>query len=375
MIFNSFLFIVGILSDATLGKKISTRGFKKKAPFPSTVDECDFAPLDPCSNIPLITGQNMDIGSVEVVHDDGGSTLSFSLEVDFPYILETVHYYFGLEPPQRQAPGKLGHMYKNLAMPLPPPPATHTFVEPHVVQDCYYLALHADVVNMDYEDQVSYILPTEEVQITLNARSGHIQNSYWEAKGSIFGEAWRETWCVELDSTIAPGTFNARLYSSLDPPDGLINTPNFAKVNWILNNIDVGAVYNSDEEDCEDFDGTLYSMGDYQNALWILLKNGRTSSAGIPAGTTQECHYNKIVRQAQEHPDYVPPCDGVVAIIIDPVESSTQLRQTLIAQTTIASIDVQCKTFDETAWAIAKEKCDFEQGWGSYFQCFCPNQE
>ena len=103
----------------------------------------------------------------------------------------------------------------------------------------------------------------------------------------------------------------AAVYSSYDCSSIPAQTPpliedctNIGKVNWIVNNVEVG-----DESSC---DGT-YTYGDIQLAIWELLED-EPELSGL--GPWERCRVDEIKANAEE--DYVPGCGDVLVVILLP---------------------------------------------------------
>lgn len=73
-------------------------------------------------------------------------------------------------------------------------------------------------------------------------------------------------------------------------------------------------------------------------------------TAGIH-GYTQE-NVDAIVAAAQANGEgYVPPCNGVVGVVMVPVDSSGGPVQVVAAQSVPTTLGIPCQTTVNTAWA------------------------
>ena len=125
-------------------------------------------------------------------------------------------------------------------------------------------------------------------------------------------------WCVDVDHTISQNTsYTTAVYSSYEAlPAGIVEKPyNFDLVNWIMNQ---DFVY-------KNAGGTLgnYTYGDIQRAIWTLIDDN-LSTSGL--GTYSQARVNQIVSLAVANGEgYVPKCNGVVAIILQPTGGTVQV--------------------------------------------------
>lgn len=159
-------------------------------------------------------------------------------------------------------------------------------------------------------------------------------------------------WCIDLDHTISQNAnYASHIYSSYDPalPAGIVEHPeNLPMVNWILNQdfqYKSAGVGNAPQ---------TYSSADIQKAIWTLLEDTvpANQAAGSPA--PNQLRVDKIVALAMEHPTYVPPCNGVVAIIVQP--DGTSHPQLIGVQATLIPIVGHCETsFHNTVTADSTE--------------------
>ena len=129
------------------------------------------------------------------------------------------------------------------------------------------------------------------------------------------------SYCADSHRTIRPPEpANSRgiplmavVYSSYDcsslpalTPPLIENCTNIGKVNWIVNNVEVG-----DESSC----GGTYTYGDIQLAIWELLdEEPELSNQGLEP--FDYCRVDEIKANAKKH--YVPGCGDVVAVVLVP---------------------------------------------------------
>lgn len=187
------------------------------------------------------------------------------------------------------------------------------------------------------------MLPTE-VDLTAQSPGGVLQPSYFDiilssTTGGTIPLGLYDGWCIDLDHTMPTDTpLTANVFSSYsDLPDGLVdNEENLDLVNWILNQDFVGLP--AFDLLGSDFGGNGYgeALGSYtgddvQRAIWILLDDIGSED---PTGRADE-----IVAAALEHDGFVPGCDGVIGMILQPVDS----LGVTAAQVTFVEIGIPCE--------------------------------
>ena len=156
-------------------------------------------------------------------------------------------------------------------------------------------------------------------------------------------------------------TYTANVYSSYETlPAGTVEYPeNLDLVNYIINQ-----EYADTASNC---DGTLYTYGDVQKAIWTLIEDDYSTEAGL--GSWNQCRVDEILGDARANgEDFVPDCGDVVAVILVPVNSN----QLIIAKVTFGEVPVaECKPgVTETAWG---DGTPFPgKNWATYFEYGCP---
>jgi hypothetical protein len=180
-------------------------------------------------------------------------------------------------------------------------------------------------------------------------------NSYFDTQvsGSAVLDGTYPTWCIDETHTIYIGRiYTANVYSSYEPlppsltdgDDPHIDMPwNLDLVNWVIN---------------QDWQIQGYTSDDVQRAIWVLIDDNP-----LPCGTGCQ----EIVAAAYLNGEgYVPPCGGVVAVILAPVNGA----QVIIAQVLTIEVEVPCASvFDgETAWGGPFPDFRFnKKDWSIYF--------
>ncbi len=133
------------------------------------------------------------------------------------------------------------------------------------------------------------------------------------------------SWCIDTDRPIAPGTFTANVYSSYDPnlPVGLIEFPeNLPLVNYIINQNYAG-------QPSEGGFGN-FTAGDVQRTIWGLLDDEQSGGLG-PVGNFNPNRVNQILADAQQNGvGFVPSIGQEVAVILEPFTLAGEPQQVLI---------------------------------------------
>jgi hypothetical protein len=142
-------------------------------------------------------------------------------------------------------------------------------------------------------------------------------NDFWEDSGHQY-----LGWCIEDDKTITMGGHSGvSVYSSYDDDilqlpnpvfNNLVEAPkNLDLVNYIINK------YNAP---------TPYTRDCIQFAIWKLIDvtpPGTSGGLSCPSDTVAA-----IVAEAQLHEGYVPPCGGVIAVILAHLTGGNPTKQT-----------------------------------------------
>ena len=171
-------------------------------------------------------------------------------------------------------------------------------------------------------------------------------------------------WCIDVGNVIYPGTeYHARVVSSYDAAfnlEGQIDKPeNLGMINWIIN---------QDFPGSPSSDGTLFTFGDVQRAIWELVDND-VSVSGL--GPWSQERVNEIKAEAAgAGEEFVPECGQKIGVILLPVDASGNRinTQITISGITIITLPEVCKPVSsgsETAWAAGY---DFGgRNWAKYF--------
>jgi hypothetical protein len=160
-------------------------------------------------------------------------------------------------------------------------------------------------------------------------------------------------WCIDSLHSISSGGYQAKVFSSYGtlPPallqTGIIAHPeNLGAVNWIINQNIVGTTSTS---------GSVYTYGDVQFAIWMLLINpdlnvllSNSNLFNSFVGTINIGRITEIYNNALTHTDFIPgPCQKLGVILV-PINSQGYF----CAQVMIIGIPIPCiPPVSETAWA------------------------
>ncbi len=321
---------------------------------------------------PLLAGQHYEVGTVIVEFDGDSINVTYEISRDDWFITET-HLHVAVEKediPVNNSGNPMIGLFEYGDDDLFTNEISYTIaksdIDPDYDGDCYYVAAHAVVVNISEEgDYISLEafannLPEETnlgiIQGPVNGGSAYFPQVSL-SNSTIEGDY--PAWCIEKQVYIYPNELmDADVYSSYDMDNisALVDHPeNFPKVNWLLNQNFVGK-----ESDCDQDSqgGTVYTYGDVQIAIWILLFEGDDIPGSV--GVYSECRIDKLIELAENHSDFVPGCGEVIAVVLVP-EFDGSPRQNIIIE-----YPFPCYK-GETAWG---EGCRFvERGnWGMYFK-------
>lgn len=169
-------------------------------------------------------------------------------------------------------------------------------------------------------------------------------------------------WCVDVGNVIYPATeYTAKVVSSYDTDlSQVVDKPeNLEKVNWIINQNFVGQTAS---------DGSVFTYGDIQRAIWELVDDS-VSESGL--GDWSQARVDEILALAENIPArYVPECGQEVVVMLVPVNETGQsipVQKTItqVAVITFPGVCVPETSGSETAWAAGY---DFGgPNWAKYF--------
>ena len=306
--------------------------------WPVLVAGCDSV----CYNtVELTAGQNYDAGDVAVSCNNGDVTVTYT--ADPGWCLAATHLFVGYDLPSKSAPGKLGLQEEHGCI------QEYTY---HVDldSDCtgVKVAAHAEVLawSVPLGGVVQY-----RVQFPAT-------DSYFDAYVTYDGMTdYFRAFCVDLSRTINSGqTFDAMLYSTLDPTAPVDHPENLDVANYILNN--------------QDHYMRSFGAGweEIQGALWKVLDNEydcpNTGSCNLGSITFDVAKVNHIVADAMIAGDgFMPGADDVIGILVFiPGKQFTVFQITMI----------EAYLGEETAWGDGRDGLQFGKGWATYFECIIP---
>jgi hypothetical protein len=216
---------------------------------------------------------------------------------------------------------------------------------------------------------------------------------------SGFLDGTYESWCVDADMIILDNTvYASKLYSSYEElPAGLFENPeNFDKVNYLLNNFEVGDLVQPVEPDCslttkgacggeELRDPEALTYGDIQVAIWSLIDDNIVPNG---LGPWWQKRVDAILCDVNEYgKGYMPACEDKTVFIVVPICIDTNgdgvvdenddcevtpdlpVAQMVAAQTTISTTEIPCEDETGSAWGDGKfgEVFPGAKHWGTYF--------
>ncbi len=168
-------------------------------------------------------------------------------------------------------------------------------------------------------------------------------------------------WCIDVGNVIYNNVdYKTKVISSYDPDLatlGLIDKPeNMDLVNWIIN---------QDYPGNPAPDGKVFTYGDVQRTIWLLLENDITESG---LGDWSQARVDKILEEAYNSGEgFLPQCDDKIAIILLP-DDMAQPFQITISTVFLTEFPSACEPVcgkTETAWAAGY---DFGgSNWAMYF--------
>jgi hypothetical protein len=320
--------------------------------------------------VDLIAGQHTDAGDVTVNIVDGNLTIELATEDGWQ--VKEWHIYAGdaeAELPWKNspAPGKFdwAGTAEELTLTLTPEQlglsawedgeklliAAHAVVcngeqvetawgEGHSIGKNWSMGFCVSVCEVESFDIPAFndAVLSDDATVRVQYNGGNAALPYFF--GSVNGADPLPTYCIDLSNTIASNRdYCALTVSSYDAAvDGLpaVNNPqNLDLANYVLNNYQIGQVM---------ADGGVLTGGSIQRAMWTLIY-GSARNAG--EGPWSQSHLDEMLGTAAiEGEDYVPPCSGVVAVVVYPVRCGTEdiSNQALIAQALISSYPVACET-------------------------------
>ena len=175
-------------------------------------------------------------------------------------------------------------------------------------------------------------LPAQVQKIIAHPGTGFGAPSYYDV--TILGQSILagtfDAYCVDTDTFINPGaTYTANVYSSYDViPDGIMEFPeNLDLVNYIINQGYVGTPSQ---------DGSLFTYGDVQRAIWTLIDDGLVTNG---LGPWTQARVDEILADAlADGEGFEPDCDQYVGVILQPLTNN----QLTIAQVSMALVPGSC---------------------------------
>jgi hypothetical protein len=345
----------------------------------------------------------LDVGSVNYTYDNGTLTVTYLIEEEGWYLNETHFDYSKGDlseiPLNKGGNPKIGQFdFKDEDL-FSDQHSYTVDIGPLYEGEIINLAAHSVVFKPGGLEGLELTLPD---QVDMKVYSG--TSSYFDIQMDMDqdGELDSEVhtgWCADIGHTISTNTlYTANVYSSYEtlPENVNIDKPdNLAAVNWLINEFSVGDTlydelvyggYNNAHPSQYPNDGSLvgggYSenpqpynslgditAGDIQRAIWGLIDHSQ-SDPGMPYN---DARADELADRAYvHHREFVPECDDVVALVLQPINTTSQIT---IAQITMAELDVPCESQEETAWGQGDPFTN--SSWAMYtpFEVECDNME
>jgi hypothetical protein len=195
-----------------------------------------------------------------------------------------------------------------------------------------------------------------------------------------------DSWCIDIGHTIGNTVYTGLAVSGYDTDlatlaDNVDDPTRLPSATWMINNFKVGDTYYVDYQGGATFDrtlcpydfpdgpaipsdvgGRLSALGDgtaesitlddttLQRALWYLIDNTQ-SGAGISGYDDRLACYiawKALEWEQTNSAPFEPSCDELIPIVLVPDPETITEQQTIVAQTTFASLKVPCETISET---------------------------
>ncbi len=336
----SFLFIASLLLfscevEQYDGQELdAVNGKASKSVVAFDMDGCTGAERD------LIAGQNMVVGSVSVTLDGDNYIITYNVS-EADYCLTEAHVDVA-DHPENFAINKSGNpKIGNFEYSNDDVECTQEY-SVTVPNKGPWLAVHGVVECSSNSPETILASLPETVDFCGNGFGPDAYISITVDGGVLTGDFG--SYCVDNDAFINQNSCyeDMMVYVSTESlPDGIENTGNINAVNWVLN---------------QDFTG-LYTFGDIQYAIWLLLDPIEDDQPGLNTlGTYSVENAEAIAAMALENNDFVPGCGEYIGLV---------LKKDNI-QPLIIPFPLDCNECEETVWA---EGCGFPgNSWAMYFK-------
>lgn len=156
--------------------------------------------------------------------------------------------------------------------------------------------------------------------------------TYFDAHINGFGTF--DAWCISPDLQIVyNNTYTALVLTPAQAAGYVLNPQNFDLVAWIINQDFVGKPSQS---------GGDFTMGDVQNAIWLLIDD----SLSVDQGPSDPARVQEIIALAMANGEgFTPACGDRDILVLVPVAQGCDLNTTstdMISQAIIIEIPVPC---------------------------------
>lgn len=318
------------------------------------------------TQVRLLAGQHMEVGSVTVTNNDDFLYVTYSTE-GFGWTITETHLHIGNDKEDFPFAGRTSN----------PVPGNFDYTGNHdfltevtytvekeklpelQANGLFYIAAHAVVNGGSTEDIDSFaeVLPDSATVSVLYPQAGgqaYFPGVYISNGSSLDGTY--VGWCVETEFPISqdPAEYEAKVFSSyesfeaaqVDYPESFFN-----KINWIINQKFAGK---------ESQSGGTFTYGDVQRAIWTILDDGfpPSNADGLKEWSQDRVDEILALGHADEFENYRPGCGDIFAIVFEIKD----------AQNIIIEFPVPCKSEgDETAWGEGVRFNERGGNWAMWF--------
>ena len=209
----------------------------------------------------------------------------------------------------------------------------------------------AGAVTLAMETQATS-LPSKVCFTVTNPGNGGMP-TYFDA--NLSGHGWFDAWCVSPDTQIVYGrTYTALVLTAAEASGYVLNPQNFDLVAWVINQDFVGKPSQA---------GGDFTMGDVQNAIWLLIDD----SLSVDQGPSDPARVQEIISAALANGEgFEAACGDRDILVLIPVAEGCNPNTTareLISQAIVIEIPAPCGPGTGTPgyWANHPEAWPVEQ--------------
>ena len=292
----------------------------------------DEAAPDPKINaiiVPLLAGENMEVGTLTVWNDKNKFFVKYTAKIGFTIKETRLHtwepkgyswndYFHGFPFTSNTKNPDVGRFTYNGKHNSKMEVEYEISLESIPESGFFAVAAYALITSgLDIFKSFAEILPeTASVKIMyaeLGAQSYFPQTVVSNTGGFLDGKYCG--WCAETRVPISQNRwYDADIFSSLEDlsEKNILKYPeNINKVNWIINQRFVGNDLTGTDDQGEEVNYGLVTYGDVQYAIWDLIS---TLPPDISSPHNMD-RVNEIVRRAESYADFFPEIGGIFALI------------------------------------------------------------